>query len=189
MEGPERFPRLVSIACHDLRTPLATVYGFARTLVRAGNQDERTARYLGMIEAAAEQMTALLDDLGTAARVVGNRFEPVLREVDTLELAQNDDARVEVTGSGAQVETDPDAVRGSLRAFAHAALRHGPVEHVTWSVAGPAFVLSPVTAAAAPVVSGEEQRDLGSLVGLLVIGALGGACTVDGETFRVSLSR
>jgi len=44
-----------------------------------------------------------------------------------------------------------------------------------------------VTAAAAPVVSGEEQRDLGSLVGLLVIDALGGGCSVDGETFRVSL--
>ena len=27
-----RFPRLVSLACHDLRTPLATIYGFARTL-------------------------------------------------------------------------------------------------------------------------------------------------------------
>jgi signal transduction histidine kinase len=187
MDGPERFPRLVSIACHDLRTPLATVYGFARTLVRAGDHDERTARFLGMIEAAAEQMTALLDDLGLAARIAGDRFEPVLREVDTLELAHSDDARVEVTGSGASMETDADAVRGSLRAFAVAALRHGPVERVTWTVSGPAFALSPITAAAAPVVSGEEQRDLGSLVGLLVIGALGGACAVEGETFRVSL--
>jgi signal transduction histidine kinase len=187
MEGPERFPRLVSIACHDLRTPLATVYGFARTLVRAGDNDERTARFLGMIEAAAEQMTALLDQLGVAARIAGDRFEPVLREIDTFELARSEDERVDVTGSGASVETDPDAVQGSLQAFASAALRHGPVERVTWTVAGPAFTLAPVTAAAGPVVSGEQQRDLGSLVGLLVIGALGGSCALDGETFRVSL--
>ena len=34
MTQADDFPRLVSLACHDLRTPLATVFGFARTLVR-----------------------------------------------------------------------------------------------------------------------------------------------------------
>jgi signal transduction histidine kinase len=29
------FTKLVGLACHDLRTPLATVYGFARTITRA----------------------------------------------------------------------------------------------------------------------------------------------------------
>jgi len=43
-----RFPRLVSLACHDLRTPLATIYGFARTLTRDEGLDDRTARFLGM---------------------------------------------------------------------------------------------------------------------------------------------
>ena len=28
------FPRLVSLACHDVRTPLATVFGFARMIER-----------------------------------------------------------------------------------------------------------------------------------------------------------
>ena len=28
------FSKLVGLACHDLRTPLATVYGFARTITR-----------------------------------------------------------------------------------------------------------------------------------------------------------
>src|ERR1700679_4176224 len=59
----ERFPRLVSLACHDLRTPLATIYGFARTLNRMGGADERSERFLTMIEEAAEQMTGLLDEL------------------------------------------------------------------------------------------------------------------------------
>lgn len=187
MDGPERFPRLVSLACHDLRTPLATVYGFARTLTRAGNHDERTARFLGMIEAAAEQMTGLLDELGLAARIMGGRFEPALREVDTFELVPGEDAGVTVTGSGAPVQTDPDAVQGSLRSLARAALRYGPVEQVTWAVSGRTLALSPVTAAAAPVVAGEEQRDLGALVAHLVIGALGGSCALDGEQLRVQL--
>ena len=46
----DRFPRIVSLACHDLRTPLATVYGFARTLTRSGELDDRSARFVGMIE-------------------------------------------------------------------------------------------------------------------------------------------
>jgi len=83
----DRFPRLVSLACHDLRTPLATIYGFARTLTRGEGLDDRTARFLGMIEEASEQMTEMLDDVGTAAQIAGGRWEPVLRAVDTLELA------------------------------------------------------------------------------------------------------
>jgi signal transduction histidine kinase len=82
----DRFPRLVSLACHDLRTPLATVYGFARTLSRSGDLDERNARFVGMIEEASEQLTGLLDELGTAARIVGGRWEPAVRQVDTRSL-------------------------------------------------------------------------------------------------------
>ena len=121
MEEAERFPRLVSLACHDLRTPLATIYGFARTLTRAEDYDERTMRFLGMIEAAAEQMTGLLDDLGVAARIKGGRFDPLIRDADTLELAKGDDPRVAVRGEGAQIETDAETVQTALAALALAA--------------------------------------------------------------------
>ena len=94
MPPDERFPRVVSLACHDLRTPLATIYGFARTLTRADELDERSQRFLSMIEEAAEQMTGLLDELGTAARIQAGRWEPGVREVSTLELASSDDERI-----------------------------------------------------------------------------------------------
>src|SRR5512146_3001001 len=122
-----RFPRLVSLACHDLRTPLATIYGFARTLTRMEEHDERTARYLGMIEEASQQITELLDELGAAARIEAGRWEPVPREVDTLELPPADDDRIVVEGEGETIEIDADAVRSALRSLAVAALRHGPV--------------------------------------------------------------
>ena len=86
-----RFPRLVSLACHDLRTPLATVYGFARTLTRDAQLDDRSRRFVSMIEQASEQMTRLLDDLGAAARIEAGRFDPALRAVDTLQLAHSAD--------------------------------------------------------------------------------------------------
>jgi len=182
-----RFPRLVSLACHDLRTPLATIYGFARTLNRMEERDERTGRYLGMIEAASEQMTELLDELGTAARIEAGRWEPSVREADTLELARADDERIVVEGTGKTIETDADAVAAALRSLAVAALRHGPVEQVRWSVSGRELELAPVTAAAAPVVTGEELRDLGSLVAGAVVETLGGSVELDGESLRVRL--
>ena len=47
------FPRVVSLACHDLRTPLATVHGFARTLVDRPEVVDPIGRYLGMIDTAS----------------------------------------------------------------------------------------------------------------------------------------
>jgi signal transduction histidine kinase len=181
------FPRLVSLACHDLRTPLATIYGFARTLGRTAELDERSARFLQMIEQASEQMTDLLDQLGVAARIEGKRWEPGLREADTLALAASGDEHVTVVGDGEPVETEPEAVGRALAALATAALRHGPVDEVTWSVRGRELALSPVLPAAAPVVTGEEPRDLGSLVARIVIEALGGSLELSGETLLVAL--
>jgi len=182
-----RFPRIVSLACHDLRTPLATIYGFARTLTRLEEHDERTGRYLGMIEEASQQMTELLDELGAAARIEAGRWEPAVREVDTAELAHADDGRIAVDGTGETIETDADAVRSALHSLAVAALRHGPVEQVRWSVAGRELSLTPVTPAAAPIVSGEEVRDLGSLVAVSVISALGGSLEIAGQSLKVRL--
>ncbi len=185
MPSDDRFPRVVSLACHDLRTPLATIYGFARTLTRADELDERSQRFLAMIEEAAEQMTGLLDELGTAARIEAGRWEPGRLEVDTLELATSADARVEAVGTGTVIETEAESVARSLQALAVAAVRHGPVERVTWRVDGRTFELTPVTEAAAPVVAGTELRDLGSLVARYVLEELGGTLELDGETLRI----
>jgi signal transduction histidine kinase len=181
------FPPIVSLACHDLRTPLATIYGFARTLTRMEDHDERTARFLGMIEEAAEQMTSLLDELGTLARIEGGRWEPVLREADTLELATADDERIAVEGTGETISTEADAVAEALCALAIAAVRFGPAERVTWEVAGRELTLRPVTPDAAPVVSGESLRDLGSLYARAVIEELGGSVTIEGDALVVRL--
>jgi signal transduction histidine kinase len=181
------FPRVVSLACHDLRTPLATIYGFARTLTRGDDLDERTARFLGMIEEASEQMTVLLDELGAAARIEGGRWEPVLRQADTLELARADDERVVAEGTGETIDTEVEAVERALRELAIAAARYGPAERVTWTVTGRELRLAPVTADAGPVLLGEQVRDLGSLVARLVIEELGGSIELAGDSLLVRL--
>jgi His Kinase A (phospho-acceptor) domain len=187
MTDNDRFNSVVSLACHDLRTPLATIYGFARTLPRVVELDEKSGRYVQLITEASEQMTALLDQLRVAAQIEGERWEPGLVEADTLELATSEDPRVDTTGGGETVETDAVAVARGLEAFAIAAARFGPVERVTWSVDGRTLELSPVTEGAGPVVAGEEVRDLGSIVARAVIEALGGSLELVGETLRVEL--
>ena len=187
MTSDERFPQVVALACHDLRTPLATIYGFARTLTRAGALDERSARFVGMIEEASQQLTDLLDLLGTAARLEAGRWEPGLRDADTLELATSADERIVASGSGEQIQTDAATVARALEALGIAAVRYGPVERVAWTVQGRTLELAPVTADAAPVVTVVELRDLGAIVARQVIEALGGTLTLDGETLRVAL--
>jgi signal transduction histidine kinase len=177
----------VSLACHDLRSPLATVYGFARTLTRDGELDERSGRFVGMIEKASEQMTELLDALAVAARIEGERWEPALREVDTLELAVSGDERVAVGGVGTSVETEPREVGRALDALALAALRHGGVERVVWRVEGRTLVLTPIEDPAVPILTGEDARDLGALVARIVLERLGGSLEIEGGLLRVTI--
>ena len=181
------------LACHDLRTPLATVHGFAHTLARSEDLDETTARYVEMINAAATQLAELIDDLSVAARLVGDRYDPPLRPVDTLELAQSaaeqlGDERVLVSGDGAVVELDAEAAERAVGALARCALRHGGFEEVELDVRGPELALSPVTPASAPVLLGEDLRDLGAAVAVRVVRARGGSVAVDGETLTIRLT-
>ena len=187
------FARLVSLACHDLRTPLATVHGFATTLVRTGNLESPADRYVEMIDAASAQLAELVDELGLAARIESGRYDPAPREVDTLELAQAAAARlgedrVRVAGTGASIETDKDAVERGLAALFQSALRHGGFDSVEVEVNGSQIRLSPVTAASAPVVLGEDLRDLGAAVAVRLVRRLGGSATVAGETLEIRLA-
>ena len=126
-----------------------------------------------MIEEAAEQMTGLLDELGTAARIQAGSWEPGAARGDTLELASSDDD-ASTPSATARGRDGSRRRRSRLQALAIAAIRHGPVDQVTWTVRGRALELAPITDAASPVVTGDELRDLGSLVARYVLEELGG---------------
>jgi len=189
----DAFARLVSLACHDLRTPLATVHGFATTLTRGGGLEPPADRYVEMIDAASAQLAELIDELSLAARIESGRYDPGMREADTLELAQAaaarlEEERVHVAGSGTALETDTAAVERGLAALFQSALRHGGLERVEVEVDGAEIRLSPVTAASAPVVLGEDLRDLGAAVAVQLVRRLGGSVSVDGETVTIRIA-
>jgi len=178
------FSRLVSLACHDLRTPLATIQGFAKTLLRQDDVGDPTARYLGMIDAASDELVQLLDVLSLAARIEGSRYDPVLREIDSLQLAQA--AIPGATGTGETVEVDVAAVQRALAALARAAARHGGVE-VSGTVAGAEVSILPIVRDAGPVVLGDDPKDLGAAVAVRLVRVLGGEVSLEGERLVVTL--
>jgi signal transduction histidine kinase len=187
------FPRLVSLAAHDLRTPLATIHGFAQTLVRMGDLGQPKQRYLEMIDQASRQLAELLDELGLAARIEGGRYEPNLQPADTRELAdwaaeELGSDRVAVEGEGTTVPVDRESMQRGISALAQAALRHGGLEQVSVRVDGPTISISPVTPASGPVLLGQDLRDLGAAVAVLLVDAHGGSVDLDGETLSVRLA-
>jgi signal transduction histidine kinase len=191
-EDPQ-FARLVMLACHDLRTPLATVHGFSQTLARMEGIENPTARYLGMIDSASSQIAELIDELSLAARIRAGRYDPLRTEADTVELARAAAARlgedrVAVAGEGAQAAIDVPATERAVAALARCALRHGGQERVELTVRGPELELTPITPASAPVVLGEDLRDLGAAVAVRMLTAQGGSVAVERETLHISLT-
>lgn len=188
--GPDSFARFVSLACHDLRTPLATVSGFAHTLQR-NELGQPADRYIEMIQAASGQLADILDDLGLAARIEAGRFSPNLAEADTLELAGAAATlageKVAAGGTGGAVQVDRDVTERALASLARCALRHGGLEHVELTADGAVVSVSPVLENVAPIILGEDLKDLGAAAGGRIVESLGGSLTVEGEHLRVCL--
>ena len=181
----------MAVACHDLRNPLATVFGFARTLTRT-ELDERAARYIGMIDAASNELGELLDELSLVARVEAGRFAPELQEADSLELARSAAAdlsedRLVVSGVGAQVQVPASETVRALSRLAKAAARHGGHDSVSLTVDGAELRISPVSRTAEPVVLGQEVRELSAAAAVVLIEALGGSLAVEDETLVIRL--
>jgi hypothetical protein len=144
-------------------------------------EDEKRDRYLGLIDTSADELAQLLDLLSLAARIEGGRYDPVVRDVDSLSLAPDG-----AGGTGAVVQVDPEPVERALASLERAAARHGGVT-TTVTVDGPRVTIEPVTADAAPIVMGETAKDLGAVVAVQLVQALGGEVALDGERLTVTL--
>jgi signal transduction histidine kinase len=192
MADEDRFAQIVSIGAHDLSTPLATVYGFAKTLART-NLGEPEARYVEMIEAASAQLRDLVDELSIVTRIERGRYSPALAEADSLELARRACAelgeRVDVSGEGATVKVDPDATSRAVSRLAKAASRHGGIDSVALVVRGPELEISPLLPNAAGVVTGDELRELGAVAAAEHLRAIGGNVTAEDERLLIRFPR
>jgi len=191
--APPSFAQLVSLACHDLRTPLATASGFARTLERLDSLEQPADRYVEMIGAAADQLASLLDLLAVAARIESDRFEPQFREADARELADEAAARLDgaatVEGEGDTVRADAIWSAFALSALAEAARRHGGLEQITLTVDGASIAIAPIRDDAGVIAVGEELKDFAAAVGTRVLSATGAAVEPASDRVQVTFPR
>lgn len=185
----DTFGRLVSLAVHDLRTPLATVSGFARMLERTSLGDPADT-YVQMMVAASNQLAELLEDVGLAARIESGRWEPNVQEADSLELVRAGAGAIDgarVGGRGSLVRVDRDAAETALRQLTRCAMRHGGLKELDVTVTGPDLAIAPVTDGAAPILLGQHARDLGALIAGRIVRALGGTVELEGDRLIVRL--
>jgi signal transduction histidine kinase len=184
------FAGLVSLACHDLRTPLATVRGFAKTLQRTAELDEPESRYLELIEAASVELTELVDLLGVLARVEDGRQELTPVDAHTGEIAraaaEEAGPEVRVVGVGVEAQLDAALLQRALAGLARCAVRHGGLAEVELRVEGTRFELRPVDENLGPILLGDSLRDLGAAGATRVVRGLGGSVEVGGGALIVA---
>jgi signal transduction histidine kinase len=184
------FPRLVTLACHDLRTPLATILGFARTIPGIAELDSQAERYLDLIASAAVHLGDVIEELSVAARIEDGRLVLEGEPVPTSELARSAAEalgdKAEARGEpGALVTVDRDRAVHALAELARCAVRYGGVERISLRAADDSVELTPVRHGATAVLAGTELRDFGAAVALRVVEALGGSSDVEGEVLTV----
>ncbi len=202
----ERERRFVGDASHELRTPLTALRGNAAYVARHGADPAALAD----IEADAERLAELLDDLLALAREDVAAPPAGAALVDLAELAQvvaaeHPAARVEAPGGAVRVRGDRAALERALRNLVENAERHGPAGgRIAVEVAaqdgrallavsdeGAGLSAEQAEQAFARFWRGPQAPPGGTGLGLAIVRATaerhGGRATVAGATFALEL--
>lgn len=81
----------VSIAAHELRTPLASISGYVEMLLDgdAGPLTDRQRQYLRIVEGGAQRLLQITRDLLDLTRIEVGRLEVILKPANLVELVEN----------------------------------------------------------------------------------------------------
>jgi signal transduction histidine kinase len=119
-ESEQLKSELIAVVSHEVRTPLSSVLGFTKLLLKEDTDPETRKRYLGIVEAQAQRLAALLDDFLTLDRLekgqLGLRQELVdmttlLREQVQLFEAESEQHHLELQAPDDGLEVRGDAGR------------------------------------------------------------------------------
>ena len=134
--------RFVSIASHELRTPIARVKGYAEMLLAAHQDGDLTSemleRSLKRIDSGSDRLAALVRDLLDLSKINAGNLPMRLQPVDVTELVREVVSRyqeqlagsgklfLEIVGSASGVTGDPDRLEQVLTNLLENAVKYSP---------------------------------------------------------------
>jgi PAS domain S-box-containing protein len=137
--------RFVSIASHELRTPIARVKGYAEMVLAAHSDgdltEEMLQRSLKRIDHASDRLAALVRDLLDVSKISAGTMPMRLRPVDVTELVRDVVSRyqeqlklgdssghllLDIVGNPRQIAADPDRIEQVLTNLLENALKYSP---------------------------------------------------------------
>jgi len=134
--------RFVSIASHELRTPIARVKGYAEMVLAAHSDgdltDEMLTRSLRRIDNASDRLTTLVRDLLDVSKISAGNLPMRRRMLDVTELVRDVVGRyqeqlsgtghllLDLVGTPGTVSADPDRVDQVLTNLLDNALKYSP---------------------------------------------------------------
>ena len=130
------FTRAMSLAVHELRTPMTVTAGYLRMLSReqAGPLNEKQQKMVEEAERAAARVNALIAEMSELGKMEGGELEisrvsfdlsSIITEVAaTMHEGEDRDIRLEIRAPAPVIVTgDRTRVAAALKALMHAALR------------------------------------------------------------------
>lgn len=126
----------VSIVSHDLRTPLTSIIGFAKSLQTIPLNPEQRMGYLRIIETEGRRMAGFIRDYLDISRIESGQFELSMGKVDLGDLIREILERWDLPGNLEidnrfpadlpAITADPDRLRRLLGNLLDNAIHHSP---------------------------------------------------------------
>lgn len=185
-------------ACHELRSPLAVVYGFARMLEGDEGLDERSRNYIKQVVRGAERLDHMLDDLSKLGRVAAGRMKPQVESVgirsivDVLAAAEPNQGRLHVDpGTDVTLKADPAWLSESLQATVDAlCFEEGIDLRLSWRLEPHDVHIQLVPNSSFPMIDIEpEKSSLGLSLARMRVVSMGGSFDGGGDRVSIVLPR
>ena len=129
----------VTTASHELRTPMTSISGAARTLLRHGDRlsESRHQTFLEMIVAESDRLSRIVDQILVASRIEAGRIDVTFERTDAAEIVRSvvenarhaapDEIEFDVTvPRELEIDCDPDRLRQVLGNIVDNAIKYSP---------------------------------------------------------------
>jgi nitrogen-specific signal transduction histidine kinase len=140
MAAEDSYPKLISLAVHELRTPAGVVGGYLRMLQRDTEAPltERQRKMVDEAEKSCARLVALIATLSEVGKIDDGQIKMAPRPLDLFSLidqvaegvheAEDREVRLEVRGdsAGGSMAGDEDRLRAAFGAIFQAILREKP---------------------------------------------------------------